>query len=230
MLVVPAAVGRPGRRKTFWSKGRGMGMYESMGSVVTGVRTTPRRLKVVILLLAGILALGGCSLFESSDGLVGEHLTTFPAIDRSSLAPAQAKVVDAAEAEFADPGEGPDYSEGNDEPWCANFVSWVLRAAGMPLVNPNSGSWRIPGVYTLQEHYENLGRFATAGSGYRPRTGDVILYSPESRFGQHTNIVLVADNSGTLTTIGGNEDDGVRIERWDPAAVPDIHIVGYGRL
>ncbi|WP_459547871.1 CHAP domain-containing protein [Nocardia sp. X0981] len=63
----------------------------------------------------------------------------------------------------------------------------------------------------------------------RPVTGDVILYGPDSRFGQHTNIVLIAEN-GTLTTIGGNEGDEVRIERWDPAAVPDIDIVGYGRL
>ncbi|MCX0271254.1 CHAP domain-containing protein [Nocardia zapadnayensis] len=73
------------------------------------------------------------------------------------------------------------------------------------------------------------GRFAATGSGYRPVTGDVVVYSPESRFGRHTNIVL-AENHGALTTIGGNEDDAVGIERWDPAAVPDIHIVGYGRL
>ncbi|WP_373293009.1 hypothetical protein [Nocardia jinanensis] len=41
--------------------------------------------------------------------------------------------------------------------------------------------------------------------------------------------MLTADN-GTLTTIGGNEGDTVGIERWNPTAVPDIHIVGYGRL
>ncbi|MET8798294.1 CHAP domain-containing protein [Nocardia sp. NPDC004568] len=183
-----------------------------------------------VLLLAVALLLGGCSFLSgSSEGLVGERLTSFPAIDRAALTPAQARVVDAAAAEFADPRDGAGYSEGDTEPWCADFVSWVMRAAGLPLANPNSGSWRIPGVYTLQEYYESSGRFAAADTGYRTVTGDVILYSPESRFGQHTNIVLAADH-GTLTTIGGNEGDAVGIERWDPAGVPDIHIVGYGRL
>ncbi|MFI2337202.1 CHAP domain-containing protein [Nocardia rhamnosiphila] len=185
---------------------------------------------IALLLVAAALCLCGCSFFSgSAEGLVGEQLTSFPVIDRATLTAAQARVVDAAATEFADPREGVGYSEGNTEPWCANFVSWVMRAAGLPLANPNSGSWRIPGVYTLQEYYETSGRFAAAGSGYRPVTGDVILYSPESRFGQHTNIVLAEDH-GTLTTIGGNEDDAVGIERWDPAAVPDTHIVGYGRL
>lgn len=200
-----------------------------VGSPFDGRLRKSLRFTATLLLLAAALGLGGCSLSGSSDGLVGERLTSFPAIDRTALTPAQTRVVDAAAAEFADPRTGPGYSEGNEEPWCANFVSWVLRAAGTPLANPNSGSWRIPGVYTLQEYYTKTGRFAAAGSGYRPVTGDVILYSPESRYGQHTNIVLAADN-GTLTTIGGNEGDAVGIERWNPAAVPDIHIVGYGRL
>lgn len=187
------------------------------------------RWTTLLPLLIGLLVLGGCSFLDTSEGIVGERLTEFPAIDRAPLAPEQARVVAAAEAEFAEPRPGPGYSEGNDEPWCANFVSWVLRSAGLPLANPHSGSWRIPGVYTLQEYYESRGRFEPASSGYRPVTGDVILYGPDSRFGQHTNIVLTAEN-GTLTTIGGNEGDEVRIERWDPTAVPDIAIVGYGRL
>lgn len=183
----------------------------------------------LVPVVATLIAVGACGWPGSGDGLVGERLTEFPAIDRSVLTPAQVAVVAAAEAEFAAPGRGADYSEGNDEPWCANFVSWVLRAAGMPLANPNSGSWRIPGVYTLQEYYESRGRFVAFDPGYRPVTGDVILYGPGSRYGQHTNIVLVAEGA-TVTTIGGNEGDIVRIERWEPAAVPDIEIVGYGRL
>ncbi|WP_280426453.1 CHAP domain-containing protein [Nocardia carnea] len=181
------------------------------------------------VLVAVLALLCGCALPGSNDGIVGERLTEFPAVDRSMLTPEQTRVVDAAAAEFAAPRSGPGYSEGNTEPWCANFVSWVLRAAGMPLANPNSGSWRIPGVYTLQEYYESQGRFVPFRPDYRPATGEVILYGPDSRFGQHTNIVLVSEN-GILTTIGGNEDDEVRIERWDPAAADDIAIVGYGRL
>ncbi|MFI5719910.1 CHAP domain-containing protein [Nocardia sp. NPDC051750] len=188
-----------------------------------------KRAPIWFALVAVLIALSGCALPGSSEGIVGERLTEFPAIDPATLTPEQARVVAAAEAEFADPRPGPGYSEGNSEPWCANFVSWVLRAAGMPLANPNSGSWRIPGVYTLQEYYESRNLFVPFDPAYRPGTGDVVLYGPDSPYGQHTNIVLVAEN-GTLTTIGGNEDDGVRIERWEPAAVADIEIVGYGRL
>ncbi len=171
----------------------------------------------------------GCALPGSGDGIVGDRLTEFPAVDRSALTSAQARIVDAAAAEFAAPRSGPGYSEGATEPWCANFVSWVFRAAGMPLVNPNSGSWRIPGVYTLQEYFQSQGRFVPYRPDYRPDTGEVILYGPDSRFGQHTNIVLVSEG-GVLTTIGGNEDDEVHIERWNPAVTADIAIVGYGRL
>jgi hypothetical protein len=38
------------------------------------------------------------------------------------------------------------FSEGTAEPWCADFVSWVMYQAGFSLDNPDSGSWRIPGV------------------------------------------------------------------------------------
>lgn len=192
-------------------------------------RPVRRAIAVWFALVGALFTLGGCALPGSGDGIAGERLTEFPAIDRSTLTPEQARVVDAAAAEFADPRSGPEYSEGNTEPWCANFVSWVLRAAGMPLTNPNSGSWRIPGVYTLQEYYENRGRFVPFDPGHRPAIGEVILYGPDSRFGQHTNIVL--DSApGKLITIGGNEDGEVRIERWDPAAVDDLEIVGFGRL
>ncbi|WP_245669403.1 CHAP domain-containing protein [Nocardia speluncae] len=192
-------------------------------------RPAGRAIGALCVLVSVLAVLGGCALPGSGAGIVGERLTEFPVIDRSMLTPAQARVVDAAAAEFAAPRSGPEYSEGTTEPWCANFVSWVMRAAGLPLVNPNSGSWRIPGVYTLQEYYESRGRFVSFDPAYRPVSGEVVLYSPDSRFGQHTNIVIDSEN-GVLTTIGGNENDEVSIEQWDPAGVGDIAIVGYGRL
>ncbi|GAA5042440.1 CHAP domain-containing protein [Nocardia callitridis] len=159
--------------------------------------------------------------------LLGERLTEFPVIDRSALTPTQVELVAAAEREFADPGAGTKYSQGVEESWCADFVSWLMRAAGAPLSNPNSGSWRIPGVATLQEYYEAQGRFVPAGQDYRPRTGDVLLYDSSSAFGQHTNMVLVED-AGVLTVIGGNEADEIRVERF---ALTDVAgFVGFGRL
>ncbi|WP_433711520.1 CHAP domain-containing protein [Nocardia sp. CA-084685] len=164
---------------------------------------------------------------RAQPAIAGDRLTAFPAIDRSALDLAQGRIVAVLEREFEAPGDGPKYAEGADEPWCADFVSWVLREAGAPLANPNSGSWRIPGVYTLQEYYQGVDRFAPIGSEYQPRTGDVLLYAEGSPFSQHTNFVLTAAN-GTVTTMGGNEFGEVAIHRFAPAQVPGV--VGFGRL
>ncbi|WP_280241604.1 CHAP domain-containing protein [Nocardia abscessus] len=186
----------------------------------------------LVLVALGVAAVAVAGVYSWQhrwgDPAVGEdRLTEFPALDRSALDPTQARIVAVAEREFNDPGAGTKYAEGVDEAWCADFVSWVFREAGVPLSNPNSGSWRIPGVYTLQEYYESNGRFSTIGSGYHPRTGDVLLYGESSPYGQHTNIVLWA-NAGEVTTIGGNEFDEVRIHRLALADLPGV--VGSGRL
>lgn len=85
--------------------------------------------------------------------------------------------------------------------------------AGTPLSNPNSGSWRIPGVLTLQSYYRSVGKYKTVGS-YTPKTGDVAIYigknTLDGRSHQHTNIVLGVDK-GTMTTIGGNENGRMRV-------------------
>ncbi|NEW40232.1 CHAP domain-containing protein [Nocardia cyriacigeorgica] len=204
---------------------------------VTGVRTRRRGLGPVGWVVVGavIIALVVASLAgvrwwqERSPGgaVVGESLGRFPEIDTSALTPQQAQVVAVLEREFSDPGDGPKYADGITEPWCADFVSWVMREAGAPLSNPHSGSWRIPGVYTLQEYYESAGRFVPIDAEYQPRAGDVLLYSDSSPFTQHTNIVLSSEN-GVVTTIGGNEFGTVRIHRFTLAEVPGV--VGYGRI
>lgn len=216
-------------RQTPWATD----IFRRTGSSVTRRGLTPAVgwtlivfLVVLGLTVAGVTA-GHWLQRVSDEAIVGEWLRDFPDIDTATLEPLQARVVDIAEAEYADPGAGVKYAEGVVEPWCADFVSWVMREAGAPLSNPNSGSWRIPGVYTLQEYYQNTGRFEAVGTGYRPRTGDVVLYSPDSPFGQHTNIVLLADGD-RITTIGGNEDDAVRIHRFALGEISDI--VGFGRL
>lgn len=150
----------------------------------------------------------------------------FPQIDRGALDPAQARIVDVLQAQYDDQPGGSYYSEGIEEPWCADFVSWVLNEAGQPLTNPNSGSWRIPGVYTLQEYYQAARRFAEADR-YRPRTGDVVMYTDGSPLGLHTNFVVAVDDNG-ITTVGGNEEGKIRVHTLDDAEIAGI--LGYGRL
>lgn len=186
---------------------------------------------VLGLVVVGLVAAGAIGMRWWQDrgqpAIVGDRVTAFPAIDKSALDPTQGRIVAVLEREFEAPGNGPKYAEGVDEAWCADFVSWVLREAGAPLANPNSGSWRIPGVYTLQDYYQGADRFVPIGSGYQPRTGDVLLYAEQSPFGQHTNFVVTADN-GVVTTIGGNEFGEIAMHRFPLAVAPGV--VGFGRL
>ncbi|MFC9893854.1 CHAP domain-containing protein [Nocardia sp. NPDC127579] len=181
---------------------------------------------VTALAVAAVLGVRLWQQHSRDSAVVGDNLTEFPALDDTMLSAEQARLVAVLRHEFDEPGGGTKYAEGQVEPWCADFVSWTMRAAGLPLTNPNSGSWRIPGVYTLQEYYESAGRF-TGLNGAVPSTGDVLLYSDASPFTQHTNIVLTYAD-GVVTTIGGNEFDEVRVSRFVLADIPGV--VGLGKL
>lgn len=180
---------------------------------------------LVVFVVAAALAVGWQTGALSK--LDADQDNPYPAIDEAGLTDAQRRIVTLTRAEFASPRPGTAYSEGVEEDWCANFVSWIMNEAGAPFMNPNSGWWRIPGVYTLTEYFESQHRFVPVAAGYQPKVGDVVLYSQESRFGQHTNIVLGNDD-GVLTTIGGNELGGkIRVSVVAPG---EPGIVGFGRL
>ena len=134
----------------------------------------------------------------------------FPDIDTANLSPTRQKIISLAKTEFKAQSAGTKFSQGAEEAWCANFVSWIMHQAGVPLKNQHTGGWRIPGTFTLREYYETTGRFKSANSGYQPLPGDVAIYRNSPVFGDHTNIVLKNDN-GVLTTVGGNEANRIRV-------------------
>ena len=134
----------------------------------------------------------------------------FPDIDMANLSPTRQKIISLAKTEFKAQSAGAKFSQGAEEAWCANFVSWIMYQAGAPLKNPHTGGWRIPGTFTLREYYEANGRFKPANSGYQPLPGDAAIYRNSPVFGDHTNIVLKNDN-GVLTTVGGNEANRIRV-------------------
>lgn len=148
---------------------------------------------------------------------------TFPATD-PGLSPTRVRILNVLRGEYEHTRPTEEYTQGVKEAWCADFVSWTQRRAGVTLRNPNTGSWRIPGVATLTEYYQSVGRFH--GPDYRPKPGDVVLYSPPNRFKQHTNTVI-AVNGDHVTTLGGNEPpNGISINGYDLSTVKGI--VGYG--
>ena len=136
--------------------------------------------------------------------------SVFPDIDTASLSPTRQKIISLAKTEFKAQPAGAKFSQGAEEAWYANFVSWIMHQAGTPLKNPHTGGWRIPGTFTLREYYEANVRFKSANSGYQPLSGDVAIYRNSPVFGDHTNIILKNDN-GVLTTVGGNEANRIHM-------------------
>lgn len=161
-----------------------------------------------------------------SEGL----LCGLPEVDAATLSPAQTELWAAVQEAYDAQHPATVYSQGVVEPWCADFVSWVFNEAGHPFTNPSSGSWRIPGTFTLAEHFGSQQVFHTPDEpGFVPQLGDVVIYTKDSSvWTQHTNIVL--DYDGTwLVTIGGNQPRGnvtVYRHRWDN---PGLAIRGLGR-
>ncbi|ALG87067.1 CHAP domain-containing protein [Gordonia phthalatica] len=195
----------------------------------------PKRRNLGIALAVVVLLLCGATVVAVQAGGVNFVTTwwnnrdrAYPDLDTATMSPTQRKIVDVTRAEFDAQPDGTRFSEGVEENWCADFVSWVMREAGVPFENPHSGHWRIPGVYTLTEYYQAQGRFKAADSGYTPKPGDVMLYKKGSAFGQHTNIVLTYSD-GRVTTVGGNEWGGhVTVNEFEIRGY--VGLVGYGVL
>lgn len=196
------------------------------------------KLPIILLCALCIIILAVCILVISksrfnpipqivSSTIAVEKSQSFPQINTSELSPVQSKIATLLKQEYELQPDSTRYSEGIKEAWCADFVSWILKEAGQPLKNPNSGSWRIPGTFTLREYYETSGKFKSTDSGYTPKVGDIMLYDNPSPFGQHTNMVIKNDN-GVITTVGGNEPGGIRV--YEHAQPDGAGFIGYGVL
>lgn len=169
------------------------------------------------------------------------HLTLpannqYPQIDTTKLSQTQKKIIDITRAEYNKKPISFDqnvltYTQGNSEPWCADFATWVLYKAGVPISNPNSRSWRIPGVLTLQSYYQAQQRYKEVNT-YTPKPGDIAIYIGErtldGRNRQHTNIVLKVEED-IMTTIGGNERGRMRVSTQSHKS-NDNGLVGFGVL
>ena len=101
------------------------------------------------------------------------------------------------------------YTDGGEEPWCADFISWVLMQANVQYQSSTDG-WRIPGVDTLQEYYQGYNSYSDLTDNYTPRLGDVAFYTgvtPDGSSSSHVALIL-GYASGRIITIGGNEGAG----------------------
>ena len=83
-------------------------------------------------------------------------------------------------------------------PWCAYFVSWAARQAGVPLGDSGQGFGRVDDVMAWAQQ---AGKALPAGS--TPAAGDLIVWD------EHIGVVERVDPDGTIRTIEGNSSDRV---------------------
>ena len=198
----------------------------------------------LILLLCVLCCVGLSVGYTSRNAIQGEVMqvqarrqpkaaSSFPVIDTTNFAPLQLALLTQLKTEYSKKPVSFDaavlqYTQGVKEPWCADFVSWHMKELGKPFINPYSGSWRIPGVYTLREYFQSEGHWQIAGD-YIPKFGDVAIYA-RSPAQSHTNIVLSVDTKRqTMQTIGGNEEGRVRI-KTKSYLPPHEGLVGFGTM
>ncbi|HEV7772081.1 MAG TPA: CHAP domain-containing protein [Conexibacter sp.] len=85
-------------------------------------------------------------------------------------------------------------------PWCAYFVSWVSRQAGMPLGDHGEGFGSVDQLYAWAQRN---GRAVPNGPGAVPRPGDLIVWD------EHIGIVEQVLPGGRIQTLEGNSSDKV---------------------
>lgn len=95
--------------------------------------------------------------------------------------------------------------------WCAIFVSWCARQAGIGLQQLPSFASCTAG----RNQFRRMGIWKARSSGYVPRRGDLILFDwdAEPSLAEHVGIVTGAD-TGYVYTVEGNSGNRVREKRY----------------
>jgi hypothetical protein len=106
------------------------------------------------------------------------------------------------------------YSEGAQEEWCADFVSWIFNKAGDPFTGGRDG-WDLAGVEQIEDQGTSNSNFTwhPYTSNYIPVPGDIAIFSwggqANPNWAQsHTAIVTAVDTgSKTVTYLGGDQSN-----------------------
>ena len=106
-------------------------------------RAKPYKLIIACIMLVGFVAVGAVVAYKwqpimhkvrsatnTSDIDRARGEAEFPQVDTSQLSPVRQRILSLAKTEFEAQNKGTKYSEGTEEAWCADFVSWVMREAG----------------------------------------------------------------------------------------------------
>ena len=110
---------------------------------------------------------------------------------------------------------------GSGYPWCAVFVWWCFKHAGLSSLIPKTASCAV-----LMNYFQRAGRFHTSD----PKAGDVVFYDWDNN-GQpdHVGIVEGVLAAGKINTIEGNLGDKVAKRTYTGRNLPGGRVLGYGR-
>ena len=114
-------------------------------------------------------------------------------------------------------------SGGSYYAWCAYFISWCARQAGIPTSIISNASYACAG--SDNGDFKNLDYYARGS--YTPKVGDLVFFCWEgnSSCWDHVEIVIGVDSSN-VTTLGGNTgDNNVKSRKW---SLSNSNIRGYG--
>lgn len=121
------------------------------------------------------------------------------------------------------------YTDSHLEYWCADFVSWVVKAAGKPFTGGASGGWRIASVEGVDAWIKANGTYIPNGANATPQPGDFYFIG-----GNHIGIVDRVEGE-TLYTISGNAN----VENYNGVGVgaatfenykSNTRITAFGRM
>jgi len=94
-------------------------------------------------------------------------------------------------------------------PWCAYFVSWVAREAGVPLGAEGQGFGAVSEIWQWAQETH---RAISNGPGVVPKPGDLIVFGD-----QHVGIVRRVLPDGMIETIEGNYENKVALNVRSPS-------------
>jgi hypothetical protein len=103
--------------------------------------------------------------------------------------------------------------------WCAYFVSYIARRAGVPIGSQGQGMGYVGSINDWAQATHRY--FSPSDPVYKPEGGDVIMWSPN-----HIGIVI-SRHGNDLTTIEGNASNAVsRLHRTVSGATGFLRLWG----
>jgi hypothetical protein len=92
-------------------------------------------------------------------------------------------------------------------PWCAYFVSWAARNAGVPIGDQGQGFGAVSDVWAWAQR---SGKAIEPGT-QPPQPGDLLVWG-----GRHIGLVESVDAAGSIHTIEGNSSNRVARRTYGP--------------